>query len=78
MDTDYTGGNSDGSKKAPFNNLQKAIDQAATINAVGVIIGGSPTSKEQITLKNGVSIYGGFSRSRKFKAAFPFASNSTI
>ncbi len=61
VDPAYTGGAHTGAKEAPFLTLNDAQSAAATRNSRVIIIGGSPTFTQGLTVMNGVSVLGGFS-----------------
>jgi hypothetical protein len=62
---DEAGGSNDpgaGSRGAPLKTIAYALERAAERGVAAVIVAGAPTTTGQLTLKNGVSIYGGFTR----------------
>ncbi len=60
VDTSYNGGGNNGSRAQPFNSLSAAIAAAQSRGSRGLVIGGSPTFTEPLTIADGVSIYGGY------------------
>jgi len=66
VDTDYGGNDPDGTRSAPFTDLQTAITAAESQGASAIIVGGSPIILDVVTLTEGVSVYGGFDRHPTF------------
>ncbi|MCB9525607.1 MAG: hypothetical protein H6702_19830 [Myxococcales bacterium] len=66
VDADFDGGAGDGSKQAPFRALTDAIAAAAARNTRGIVVGGAPTFTAPFAVLDGVSIYGGYTRSPEF------------
>ena len=66
VDTDYGGNDPDGTRSAPFTDLQTAIAAAESQGASAIIVGGSPIILDVVTITEGVSVYGGFDRHPTF------------
>jgi hypothetical protein len=66
VDTEYAGGESDGSRERPFATFAAAESAANARNARGIVIAGSPTFTEPLTVADGVSLYGGYGRAPEF------------
>lgn len=68
VDPSYSGSAESGSRAEPYTSLSTALEQADTTSATAVVIGGSPTFDQTVTVPNGLSIYGGFESYPSFKA----------
>ena len=60
VDASYSGGDSDGSRTAPFQSLDAALVEANQRNAEALILGGSGTYEGPVNLRSGISIIGGY------------------
>lgn len=68
VDVNYDGGGTpNGTREAPFRNLDVALQLARETGASGVIIGGSPTFVEPLRVVSGVSIHGGYGEAPGFR-----------
>lgn len=66
VDAEYNNPDADGSRERPYKTYTAAINAALARNARGIVIAGSPTFTEPLTLHNGISVYGGFGASPTF------------
>jgi len=62
LDPEWTGGESDGSREAPFTEWEDAVSAAAARGSRAVVIAGSPTLLGPFEVSDGLSIVGGYGR----------------
>lgn len=67
VDPTYSEGRSDGSKAKPFVKYEQALATAEATGTSVIIIGGSPTFTQRLEIKDGISVYGGFTTHPEFK-----------
>lgn len=70
VDTEYTDGNSDGSRARPFTSYDDALASALTRNTRGIVVAGSPVFTTPLRIEDGVSVYGGFQGAPSFDPDF--------